>query len=196
MNLNHQSNGNIKQPNKGINWPTAGLSISYQKNAGSYDKGLRLTKKPLTHNSPRYDIGIFGIVKRALSENVNSRRLLLVGISFQASKQVGNINALTLGAEFFRDASLHTRLKQDSINASSVRAGVLVGHEFILGKFLISQRLGVYIFDQTPYYDQIYHRWGLYYRINRRFGTGLSLLVHRHIADFVDLKLTYSMQKI
>jgi len=136
-------------------------------------------------------LGIFGIAKRALDENGNSRRLPLVGFSVQGSKQVGRINSITAGMEVFRDAVLQSRLKQDSVNASPLKAGVLIGHEFILGRFLFSQRLGIYIFDQTPYFDQLYHRWGIHYRINRRFGTGVNLLAHRHVADFIDLKFTY-----
>ena len=30
-NYHHESNGGMKNPNKGINWPTAGIALSYQK---------------------------------------------------------------------------------------------------------------------------------------------------------------------
>ena len=78
------------------------------------------------------------------------------------SKQVGRINMLNVGAEIFYDVSTEMQVKRDSLHASAVRAGLTFGHEFILGKFLFSQRIGVYVFDQTPYYAQkrpglIYH---------------------------------------
>lgn len=193
--FNHESNGGMRQPNKGINWPTAGIALNYQQKSRPYYSGTRSTEMPLIHHPLRYDIGIFGIAKRALDENGNSRRLPLVGFSLQGSKQVGRINAVTAGMEVFRDAALQSRLKQDTVDASPVKAGVLAGHEFILGKFLFSQRLGIYVFDQTPYFDQLYHLWGIHYRINSRFGAGINLLAHRHVADFIDLKFTYSMQR-
>jgi hypothetical protein len=42
---------------------------------------------------------------------------------------------------------------KDTLEASALIAGLLVGHEFILGKFFIHQRLASTLFDKTPYYD-------------------------------------------
>jgi hypothetical protein len=195
LNYQHESNGGLRQPNKGINWPTAGIALSYQLNPRPYYSGIRRKDKYWTNEGVRWDAGIFGIAKRIRDENGKSRRKPVIGAAFQGSKQVGTINALTLGVEVFTDYTLRLQLKQDSITASAVRAGLLMGHEFLLGRFLFSQRLGVYVFDQTPYYDRLYHRWGIHYRINDRWGAGFNLLAHRHVADFIDLKITYSWQR-
>lgn len=195
VNYQHESNGGMKQPNKGINWPTAGIALSFQKNTRPYIGGLRSKEKFWINYSPRWGIGVFGIGKRAFDEKGNSKRQPLLGLSFQVSKQIGRINALTVGTEVFMDESLRIQLKQDSMKASPVRAGLLAGHEFILGKFLFSQRLGLYLFDQTPYYDKLYHRWGIYYRFNRNWGIGFNLQAHRQVAEFVDLRIAYTFQK-
>lgn len=195
INYQHESNGGFKEPNKGINWPTAGLALSYQPKNRKYYAGITSNEKFWKNNSIRWDMGIFGMAKRALDGSGNSSRLLLIGLSFNGSKQVGRLSALTAGTEIYRDAALRSKLNQDSIKASPVKAGIILGHEFILGKFLFSQRLGFYIFDQTPYYDQLFHRWGIHYRINHFFGAGFNLQAHRHIADFIDLRFTYTIQK-
>lgn len=195
VNYQHQSNGGFKEPNKGINWPTAGLALSYQPKTRQYYTGITSKEKFWKNYSIRWDVGIFGMPKKVLTGNGNSSRLLLIGSSFHGSKQVGRLSALTAGAEIYRDAALRIKLNQDSIEASPIKAGILLGHEFILGKFLFSQRLGFYIFDQTPYYDQLFHRWGIHYRINQFFGTGFNLQAHRQIADFIDLRFTYTIQK-
>jgi hypothetical protein len=195
LNYNHESNGGMKQPNAGINWPTAGITLSYQKDKRAYYTGMRSREKFWTHKTIRWDIGTFGTLKRALDPQGNSLRLPLIGVSFQAGKQVGRINMLSIGTEVFKDWALRHQLKQDTIAASHMKVGILAGHEFILGKFLFSQKLGFYVFDQTPDFDQLYHRWGLSYRVNRRFAVGVNLSAHRHIADFTDLKLTYSIQE-
>jgi hypothetical protein len=195
INYNHESNGGMKQPNSGINWPTAGVTISYQKDPRSYYTGTRSREKYWKDHSPRYEFGIFGSFRRALDPQGNSLRLPLIGLSFQAAKQVGRINVLTIGTEVFKDWALKHQLKQDTIEASHIKAGILAGHEFILGRFLFSQRLGFYVFDQTPDFDNLYHRWGLMYKINRRIAIGVNLSAHRHIADFSDLKVTYIFQK-
>ena len=196
INYQHISNGGLRQPNKGINWPTAGISLAYQKNPRPYYTRPRNKEKFWKDYPVRWDIGVFGIAKRGTDENGYSRRMPLIGGSIQGSRQVGRINTLTLGTEIYSDKSLRMRLKRDSIEAGAVKAGLQFGHEFLLGKFLFSQRLGVYIFNQTPYFDRIYHRWGIHYRINKHWGAGFHLKAHRHVADFIDVRVTYSWQKI
>jgi len=193
LNYQHVSNGGLRQPNKGINWPTVGIAIGYQKNPRPYYSGTRNNERSWKDDPPRWDMSIFGIAKKGVDEHGNRKRLPLFGFSIQGGKQVGRINMLTLGAEIFYDETLRIRLKHDSIDASAIKSGITFGHEFLLGKFLFSQRIGVYIFDQTPYYDPIYHRWGIHYRMNRHWGVGLNLLAHRHVADFVDIRLSYSL---
>jgi hypothetical protein len=149
----------------------------------------------LINRSLRWDAGVFGIAKRVLDEHGNSRRLPVIGVTLQSSKQVGRINALTAGMEVFKDYATKAQLRRDSIHASPIRAGLLVGHEFLLGKFIFSQRLGVYVFDETPYFDRIYHRWGILYWLNRNSGIGFNLQAHRQVADFIDLRVIYSFQK-
>lgn len=195
VNYQHESNGGLRQPNKGINWPTAGVAVSYRPHPTPYYRGIRQKEKFWKDYSIRWDAGIFGIAKRAVDENGDSRRLPVVGFSFQGSKQVGAIHALTLGTEIYTDHALRLQLKLDTVKASPVRAGLLIGHEFLLGRFIFSQRLGVYVFDQTPYFDRLYHRWGIHYRVNERWGAGFNLQAHRHVADFIDLRFTYSWQR-
>ena len=192
VNYQHISNGGLSQPNKGINWPTVGLGVRYDKNPRDYFTGSRNKEKHWKKNPLRWDVALFGIAKKSTDAQGNRKRLPLVGLNFQVGKQVGRINMLTLGAEAFHDESLEVQLKRDSVDASAVRAGITFGHEFILGKFLFSQRIGVYVFDQTSYYDSFYHRWGIHYMMNRHWGVGFNLLAHRHVADFIDCRFSYS----
>ncbi|MHA4844635.1 acyloxyacyl hydrolase [Flavitalea antarctica] len=197
VNYQHISNGGFRQPNKGINWPTVGLAISYQKEERSFYSGKKQREKYWKNDGPRWDLGVFGIAKRIRDQSGNSKRLPLIGISAQGSKQIGGIHALTAGLEVFYDDALKMKIENDSIptNESAVRSGILIGHEFLLGKFIFSQRLGVYIFNPTDYFTTIYHRWGIQYRFNKNWGAGFHLQAHKHVADFIDLRIVYSLQK-
>jgi len=56
----------------------------------------------------------------------------------------------------------------------------LGGNEFLMDKFIFSQAVGVYLRKPTRDTENIYHRWGLYYRA---FNNGLvcvNLKAHRH----------------
>jgi hypothetical protein len=191
-NYQHESNGGMREPNKGINWPTAGIALSYQPKSANYFTGIRTSEKFWTNKKIRLDAALFGVARRTQTES-GSRRKALVGFSANASKQVGRINALTAGAEIYKDAKLSYRLKNDSIEASSIKAGLLAGHEFLLGKFIFSQQLGVYVFDQTPYYDRLYHRWGLIYNVSNKIGAGINLKAHKQVAEFADFRFIYRL---
>jgi hypothetical protein len=110
----------------------------------------------------------------------------------QIGKQVGGINQLNGGVEWSYDATISKRLKTDSLDGSAQKLALLGGHEFLLGRFIFSQQIGVYVFQQNPYYDSWFHRWGLLYRAGRHYGLGFSLKAHKHVADYVDLRMVYS----
>ena len=195
VNYQHISNGGTRKPNKGINWPTAGIAVSYQPVSRPWYTGTRTTEKYWRNYSIRYDFALLGTMRRGYTEAGERKRYLLGGLALQAGKQVGNLSMLTVGAEAYHDEELQEKLRREGLDASPVKAGLLLGHEFLLGRFQFSQRLGVYVFDETPYYDRIFHRWGLQYRINRHFSAGFNLLAHRHVAEFVDFRLVYTFQK-
>lgn len=196
LNYQHTSNGGFRQPNKGINWPTAGVSLHYYPKPPIYYKGPRSTENFWKGKSIRWDAGIFGIAKRELDKNGNSKRLPLFGIHFQGSKQIGRIHALTGGFEVFTDKALKMKMERDTIEGNPTRAGLLAGHEFILGKFIFSQRLGFYLYHNTPYFTKLYHRWGVQYHMNKHLGVGFNLNAHKHVAEFVDLRLSYSWGEV
>jgi hypothetical protein len=195
LSFNHVSNGGMHLPNKGIDWPTVGIRLNYQKQAMNYYSGKRTKQKDWKSNSVRWDVSVYGIVNKQLDENGNARFFPLAGIELLGSKQVGNLNALTLATEVLTDPGHALEVKvKDSVIASPFRAGLLFGHEFLLGRFIFAQQLGYYYYSQMPY-EHFYHRWTLVYRISNHFGGGFSLLAHRQVADFFDLRLSYSIQK-
>lgn len=195
VNYQHVSNGSTRKPNKGINWPTAGIAVSYQPKSRPWYTGTRGSKKYWKDYATRYDVALLGTMRRGYNEAGDRERYLLGGLALQAGRQVGRLSMLTLGAEAYHDGELQSKLRKAELNASPVKAGLLLGHEFLLGRFQFSQRLGVYIFDQTPYYDRVFHRWGLQYRINRHLSAGFNLLAHAHVAEFIDFRLAYTFQK-
>ena len=193
-NYQHSSNGGMKQPNKGLNYPTAGVAISYIPQPMSYFSGERSQEKYWKGQPVRWDIGVFGMAKRIQIDSGDSKRVPIIGVHAQVAKQVGRINALTAGIEVSGDRSVEMQLEKDSLKASAIRAAAIGGHEFLLGKFIFSQRVGVYFFDQTPYFDAWFHCWGINYRVSKSLGVGLNLKAHKHVAEYIDLRFVYSFR--
>ncbi|HKR06437.1 MAG TPA: acyloxyacyl hydrolase [Bacteroidia bacterium] len=187
---NHSSNGAVKEPNKGINLPVSTLHIYYALNPSLFPErqknhGSGYRKKPV-----RKEVLLLATQRSLLyNENVH---YLIIGAGFNASKQLSGMHALSLGIEGIADYSVRKRLQQDNKSEKSFfQAGILIGHEFLMGKFIFSQQLGVYVFKQIPYYDDVYQRYGLTYFFHKSFGAGISLKAHRHVANFLDGRIVY-----
>ncbi len=192
-NFEHTSNGGMKQPNKGVNYPTASLHLQYMPNPQPYYKGPRSAEKYWKGQPWRKDIGIFGTGKRSVDETGVGTRKPIIGMIALGSKQVGRINGMTVGLEGYYDGYNAQRMKTDTVGIeSAVRIGVMGGHEFLLGKFIFSQQLGVYLYKPAPYDKDWFHRWGLLYKLNRHLWAGINLKAHLQVADFIDVRVLYS----
>lgn len=124
-----------------------------------------------------------------------SDRLLVAGVTLQNVIQIGRINNLSAGIEFNYDGKLGSKMQRDDMRGEPLQLGVLAGHEFILGRFLFSQRLGVYLYQPGNYFSLFYHRWGLAYRFNTHWAAGINLKAHGPEADFADVRIIYSLAK-
>jgi hypothetical protein len=189
----HVSNGGLREPNLGINWPTAGLGIEYSPKGLELKRYERTKESNETYRALRLDVGILGIVKGG---NINELRVYepIVGINFLASKQVSRLHAWTAAIEFYQDQFLVERLESESIKSRGIRSGLLAGHEFLLGKFIFSQQIGIYLLGRYNN-DLVYHRWGLQYSFLPRWSVGVNLKAHKQVADFTDLRVSYLIWK-
>lgn len=185
----HLSNGGFRQPNKGINWPTAGIGVDYTFQPLSWARPARRNQNHDWRSQPlRRDVYVFGGIQNVSAGEPS--RYPIVGGGLAWSKQVSRISSLSTGAEAHADFALRKQLERDSLaELSHVRAGLLIGHEFLLGKVIFSQQLGLYALQQTPYYPRLYQRWGLLYRLSPSMSAGFNLKTHGHIANFWDLRL-------
>ncbi|MFM9837064.1 MAG: acyloxyacyl hydrolase [Cyclobacteriaceae bacterium] len=189
----HVSNGGLREPNLGINWPTAGLGIEYSPKGLALKKYIRTKEDNKSHRALRIDVGVLGIVKGG---NINSMRVYepIVGMNFTTSKQVNLLHAWTASVEFYQDRFLVESLADEGVKSKGLRSGALIGHEFLLGKFIFSQQLGIYLVGQYNN-DLLYHRWSLQYYFLPRWGAGVSLKAHKQVADFTDVRITYAFSK-
>jgi len=194
LNYLHISNGGIKDPNKGINWPTASLGVEYSFKNDFLIPGKRNFSRNMPRNKEtRIDISSFVSSKTiAVGEK---ERFVIYGLGISASRQINYIHGFCVGMEAYEDLSLKERLHRDNLEGkSSIRVGISLGHEFLLGKFVFSQQLGYYIFNQTTYFYWFYHRWGLMYSITDKIAFGINLKAHLHQANFIDFRLNYTIK--
>jgi hypothetical protein len=180
---NHISNGGLKDPNKGINWPAITLQVFYvynpytpsKENKSNIDYSQRLLRKDVNFYLTQKNIyAIWG-----------------GGISF--SRQFAGMNAWTFGGEFTVDHALENKMEEDhATERDFVLGGLLAGHEFLMGCFNFSQQLGIYIFKAEDYFKPIYQRYGLTYALTKSISMGVNLKAHGKEASFLDGRIVYS----
>jgi hypothetical protein len=189
----HLSNGGIKLPNKGVNWITGEAMLCYFPNGKRQVlPQLQYYRQQHRDKINRTDIWVFGAPRG--SDDESKKKYGLLGVGAQYALQTGSTHSFTAGLEFYNDNADRQQMKDSGIDASALKAGAMIGHEFLWGRFIFSQQLGIYLFDKTPYYTAWFHRWGLYYCINEKWMTGINLKAHKHVANFTDLRIIYTLR--
>lgn len=186
----HISNGGMKQPNKGINWPTASIGITY------FPQGVKLRERPKlpwrsAENGPlHHSTASFASSYREAFEG--GLRPILV-LELRRTRQVSRINGLGLATE----ALFYSGRQREDANLSTdftgFRAGVAAVHEFLLGRFSFNQQFGVYLTAPEGLDYTFYQRYELRYTLTEKWSVGSSLKTHGHVADFLDLRIGYRL---
>jgi hypothetical protein len=187
---NHISNGGNSQPNRGINFPTASLGIDYYFPAPDFPVRSREDYRPEEKKASSVRLSAFYTWKEISKED--RRQYPVYGFSPKYSYLFGRLSAVSAGFEFVSDGSLRERIRMHELPGSDHRRfSVFAGHELLIGKFNFFQEAGVYLYAPYTPKDRVYQRYGLEYFIFEYLSAGLSFKAHRHVADFLDFRVTY-----
>ena len=187
---NHISNGGMKQPNRGINFPSFNIGFDYQFK--TYDLSDRSSKdsKDYKKEKIRTDIAIYGTAKAINARDEYKEKILPVyGIYGSVSKRLSRMNAIVGGAEWVSDGYVKELMIRREENIDHHNASVIIGHELLIGKIIFSQNLCFYVYN--PYEsedDVLYQRYSLRYQLTDHLFTGFTLKAHRHVAHIFDVR--------
>lgn len=187
-NYNHISNGGIKEPNKGINWPSISIGLDYYHRKPAFKVRKKVNWRETEIPETRFDITIFSAFKELEPKHFYP----VPGVELKGSRQIARINALTIGAEWLYDNAARYDIEKAGEDIDCNKASIAIGHEFLLGKFIFSQQIGFYVYRPYKVGDDVYQRYGLIYRATNWFLLGINLKAHRHVANFIDLRIGFS----
>jgi hypothetical protein len=190
---NHISNGGMRMPNKGMNFPTLSLGLDYALPARNFDF------IPASQNANHHH-NIWLFVQSAFSAKtysgsaVKQGRLLPV-ISFQAGSlySLGKLSAIGLAVEYMDDRFQQQNLADYQINLPHQQVGALATHAFTFGRWILAQQYGLYVYNRDPQARTAYQRYQLMYRVFEDWHIGGSLKAHRHIADVFDVRIMWHL---
>lgn len=201
----HLSNGSFSSPNTGINMLAANISLKHTPMPVS--EVLRQTPEDLLHVFTLDVMGTAGL--RELSV-LDTRKFIVGNLNVAGYYQVHNIYRVGLGIDgFFDEVYQETHKfegasKYDSFYANStykdgdiinsIRGGVCLSNELVLGRTTFALDGGYYVFDNIKAdEEQMYFRAALKYRFTKHFFGALALKTHGTYAEFLTLGFGYSI---
>ncbi len=175
----HLSNGGVKQPNLGINFPTVALGIEHALDDYSLPSK---NKNPEYTKENRIDF-LMGYSLKEDTTHVNNTSV--VSMFTQKAWQVSRINTLSLGGLIEYQQIHQTYHKPWSV-------GLVGGNEFLMGKFLFGQQMGIYLLEGYAASSLLFQNYYLRYKTNSRVLAGVNFKAHGHVADYLSFQLGYS----
>jgi hypothetical protein len=184
--FNHISNGAVRKPNNGMNFPVASLGIEYsldpvprmdlayvpdegKKTKDKYLQFQVLSGFKIVYNEPTLAIGLSG--------RFNNHFLPFLGFN--------------MGAEMIFDGGIRRTITVENLNVDYKRFALTAGLDFFPGKFSVTEYLGIYLYSPYEKDDLIYEKFELSYGILRNFKTGIFLQTHLGSAELFGITVNY-----
>ena len=184
--FNHVSNGGIKDPNLGLNFPSVHFGISQQKIA--IKRNFKKSENIELNKSNRFYASAFFSSRTV--QNGEKKRFLIYGIEASYVRKLAQLISFNSALEFYKDDALQERYRRETgATEERFRAGAMAGIQFDLGKIELYHRLGVYVYDPGLYNGLIFHRHGIQYLFNNKISAGVEVKAHKEVANFLDFRI-------
>lgn len=186
---NHISNGGIKKPNKGMNFPTCGLGVGYALQDVRFQKRShqKLDKPVSVIPEAQAFVTLYNPGDQPRLADV----LPSVGILVNARRKLSHINALSAGLEGVANYYYKKQIGENDRQGDHRQFSALMGHEFVFGRFAFVQYLGFYIYG--PYYDEhFFQRYNLTFDIWKGVHAGVTLKAHKAVAENFNFLVGYT----
>ncbi len=190
FNYNHISNGGMKSPNKGMNFPTFNLGLQYAF------QSIEMKKPEKNADWKTQPKNFCYLLAAGSLKNVPAQvgfptiePGIIYGAQGMLGRRLGRMSALSAGIEFVHDGYDRILLDRLSDKTSAWKGGFLFGHELLVGKVRFTTHFGPYFYNPSRTTDAIYQRYGLFYRFGRHVLVGSTLKTHRHVAEVFELRV-------
>ena len=186
--FNHISNGGLKNPNHGLNFPGINFGLNYYFEKPNYHYSVS-AKSKIDPAIAKY-ITVF--YSATTANSYSTKRYAIFGLELSGVKKINGVLFSTTAISLYQDKAVQQRLKQDSVSVQNqYRCGIASGIGFNMGKANFASSLGVYVYDPINYYARIYHQHEISYQLNKQWAVGINLKAHTYIANYTDIRIKY-----
>ena len=188
-NYNHVSNGAVKKPNKGMNFPTLGLGLEYSINP------VKLTKKNIETELDKKKLSkylrVFWNIRTVPESNEYPEKYeVMIGLEGGIMKRLSRINGLLTGFEYSYDGLFNEEIKRNELDYTPHLFSLHLGHYFIFGKFTFTQQFAWYAYKSYPFNNyEFFQRYAILWQFGKHISCGFSLKAHGHVAEYMDVRM-------
>lgn len=190
-NFSHISNGSIKKPNRGINFPTLAMGLNYKLNKTEFVKRNRLLSKEEIHGKLWR---VYTGISTSFKSDYHGNEFQVHGLEIMVGRIVSRVSALNIGVDISHDRSLITPVfYSEDIQYRPTFVSAILTHELLLGRFYLDQSFGVYCTKPTSETFPVYQKIGFGFIPIRNISLGITLKAHKISAEYLGVKLGVRM---
>jgi Lipid A 3-O-deacylase (PagL) len=194
----HMSNGNLKQPNYGLNLINARFGLGYRFNVANIEAHPltypQLTEDPFQKN--RYSI-VFSGGERQISRQLPENHLVS-SLVLDYSRRITYNQALGIGIDFVYDPTEGREVYVVGARIDPIvpwHGGIHLSWERIFGPLSIILQPGYKIITPSEHYYYQFNRVGIRYHLKNGLVLNYSIKAHKFAADFFEFGLGWMWGK-
>jgi hypothetical protein len=196
LGLTHTSNGNFRQPNKGLNIVSSLVSVQYSF-SGQYKKVNPIKSTPDTCRHLFSIYTAFGY--KALSRFSNSS-YPVYALSVEYGHYISKTGCLGMALTGYKDLSLqkeqHIDSKYSASSWDNYRLVINLSYEMKMGKLGYVFQPGIYLKNSFRESGNLSNRTGLRYYFKNGLVTGVLIKAHwPAVADVIEWTIGYQLKK-
>jgi hypothetical protein len=192
--ISHISNGNIKEPNKGINFITSFVGLKYSI---SNPKNIRNTNPYVKPDSTKNQFVITGSFGLKSTSRFTNSSYSVYALSAEYSRKVSRTGWIGLVLTNYYDNSLKQELETENPsyiykNTDRIRTALNLSYEMKMGNLSYLLQPGIYLKNKYTHIGNISNRFGIRYYFPK--GITANFMVKAHwvaIADVIEWGIGY-----
>lgn len=190
--MDHLSNGNLGEPNLGINFLTFNSGIRYLPGEKSERSRVDLQK-----HIPTTQAAIILATGLKHARSLQSRSYFISSLSFEVKRKISRIFYPGIGVDIFYDAATQAEVftfgDSEYKRIDDFKTGVHIEEELAFNKFSIALQEGFYLgLTEKAFKNKTYNRFIIRHRVGERLFVQLAMKSHVAVLDFLEFGIGYT----
>lgn len=185
----HISNGGMKAPNKGMNYPSLTASYCYYLNQANWQRLEPISAEAAPANH-LLQLFLFGSFKTVPNPDL---LVPMCGAQILYARSLNIWHHLIIGSELLHNTFKKEWLSRQEIQVNAWEKSLQAGYELRIGKTSLMLLMGAEVLNDNRLNTMLYQRYVLVQKLGNRFLLAGTLKANGHVADIFDLRLGYQI---